>query len=36
MRFTDLFLRRPVLAIVVNLIIIIAGLQAVRTLKVRQ
>jgi multidrug efflux pump len=36
MRFTDLFLRRPVLAIVVNLIIIIAGLQAVRTLNVRQ
>ena len=30
MRFTDLFLRRPVLAIVVNLIIIIAGIQAVR------
>jgi multidrug efflux pump len=36
MRFTDLFLRRPVLAIVVNLIIIIAGLQAVRSLNVRQ
>ncbi|HYQ43968.1 MAG TPA: efflux RND transporter permease subunit [Polyangiaceae bacterium] len=36
MRFTDLFLRRPVLAIVVNLIIIIAGVQAVRTLNVRQ
>ena len=36
MRFTDLFLRRPVLAIVVNLIIIIAGIQAVRTLNVRQ
>jgi multidrug efflux pump len=36
MRFTDLFIRRPVLAIVVNLIIIIAGVQAVRTLNVRQ
>src|ERR1700760_12685 len=36
MKFTDIFIRRPVLAIVVNLIIIIAGLQAVRTLNVRQ
>ncbi len=36
MKFTDLFIRRPVLAIVVNLIIIIAGLQAVRSLSVRQ
>src|SRR5580693_3261573 len=36
MKFTDIFIRRPVLAIVVNLVIIIAGLQAVRTLNVRQ
>ncbi|MEW6668105.1 MAG: efflux RND transporter permease subunit [Thermodesulfobacteriota bacterium] len=36
MRFTDLFIRRPVLALVVNLVIIIAGLQAIRTLNVRQ
>ncbi|HVR20961.1 MAG TPA: efflux RND transporter permease subunit, partial [Polyangiaceae bacterium] len=36
MKFTDLFIRRPVLAIVVNLVIIIAGLQAIRTLNVRQ
>jgi multidrug efflux pump len=36
MKFTDLFVRRPVLAIVVNLVLIIAGLQAVRTLTVRQ
>ncbi len=36
MKFTDIFLRRPVLAIVVNLVIIISGLQAVRTLNVRQ
>lgn len=36
MKFTDVFIRRPVLAIVVNLVIIIAGLQAVRTLNVRQ
>ena len=33
---TDLFIRRPVLALVVNLIILIAGAQAVRTLNVRQ
>ncbi|UCD34999.1 MAG: efflux RND transporter permease subunit [Nitrospiraceae bacterium] len=36
MRFTDLFIRRPVLALVINLLIIIAGLQAIRTLNVRQ
>ena len=30
MKFTDLFVRRPVLAIVVNLVILIAGLQAIR------
>jgi len=34
--FTDLFVRRPVLAIVVSLVIIISGLQAIRTLNVRQ
>src|SRR5438309_431100 len=36
MKLTDLFIRRPVLAIVVNLVIIVAGLQAIRTLNVRQ
>src|SRR5881296_755880 len=36
MKFTDLFIRRPVLAIVVNLVILIAGLQSIRTLNVRQ
>src|SRR4029434_10906255 len=36
MKFTDLFVRRPVLAIVVNLIILIAGLQSIRSLSVRQ
>jgi multidrug efflux pump len=36
MKITDLFIKRPVLALVVNLIIIIAGLQAIRTLNVRQ
>ena len=36
MRFTDLFVRRPVLAIVVNLAILIAGVQAIRSLSVRQ
>ncbi len=34
--FTDLFIRRPVLAIVVNLIIVIAGLNAWNSLSVRQ
>lgn len=34
--FTDLFIRRPVLALVVNLVIIIAGLQAIRSINVRQ
>ena len=36
MRFTDLFIRRPVLAIVVSLVILIAGLQSIRSLSVRQ
>jgi multidrug efflux pump len=36
MSFTDIFVRRPVLAIVVNLVILIAGLQAIRSLNVRQ
>ncbi|MDX1697662.1 MAG: efflux RND transporter permease subunit, partial [Thiohalobacterales bacterium] len=34
--FTDLFIRRPVLAIVVNLLILIAGLNAWNSLSVRQ
>ena len=34
--FTDLFIRRPVLAIVVSFVILIAGLQAMKTLNVRQ
>src|SRR6187549_3999390 len=36
MKFTDLFVKRPVLAIVVNLVILIAGLQSIRVLSVRQ
>src|SRR5579863_1157039 len=36
MRLTDLFIRRPVVATVVNLIILLAGLQAIRSLNVRQ
>ncbi len=36
MKFTDLFVKRPVLAIVVNLVILIAGLQSIRALSVRQ
>ena len=34
--FTDIFIRRPVLAVVVNLLILIAGFQAIKTLNVRQ
>ena len=34
--FTDIFIRRPVLAVVVALLIIVAGMQAVFTLTVRQ
>lgn len=34
--FTDLFIRRPVLAVVVGLLILVAGVQAVLTLTVRQ
>src|SRR6188508_1248513 len=36
MKLTDVFLRRPVLAIVVSVLIIVSGLQAVRSLNVRQ
>src|SRR5262244_2361706 len=36
MKLTDLFVKRPVLAMVVNLVILIAGLQAIRSLSVRQ
>jgi multidrug efflux pump len=36
MKFTDLFVKRPVLAVVVNLVILIAGVQAIRSLSVRQ
>src|SRR5918996_468521 len=36
MKFTDLFIRRPVIAVVVSLVIVIAGLQAIRSLTVRQ
>ena len=36
MKLTDLFINRPVLAIVVNLVILIAGLQSIRSLSVRQ
>jgi len=36
MKLTDLFIRRPVLAIVVNLVILIAGLWSIRSLSVRQ
>ena len=36
MKFTDLFIKRPVLAICINLVILIAGLQAIRSLSVRQ
>ncbi len=36
MSFTDLFIKRPVVATVVNLIILIAGYQAIRNINVRQ
>src|SRR5216110_2884734 len=36
MKITDLFIKRPVLAICVNLVILIAGLQSIRSLSVRQ
>jgi multidrug efflux pump len=36
MSFTDLFIKRPVVATVVNLIIFIAGYQAIRSINVRQ
>ncbi len=36
MHFTDIFVKRPVLAIVVSLLILIAGIQAVTSLSVRQ
>jgi multidrug efflux pump len=36
MNITDIFVKRPVLAIVVNLIILLAGLQSIRALSVRQ
>jgi len=36
MKLTDLFIRRPVLAIVISLVILIAGIQSIRSLNVRQ
>ncbi|MGD8498597.1 MAG: efflux RND transporter permease subunit, partial [Chromatiales bacterium] len=36
MRFTDLFIRRPVLASVVSLLILVIGLRAIGSLEVRQ
>ncbi|MGH7437746.1 MAG: efflux RND transporter permease subunit, partial [Polyangiaceae bacterium] len=36
MRITDVFVRRPVLAIALNLVLLIAGLQAIRQITVRQ
>lgn len=36
MKFTDLFIRKPVLSTVVSLIILLAGLQSIRSLNVRQ
>src|ERR671931_1285049 len=34
--FTDIFIKRPVLAMVVSFVILIAGLQAMKTINVRQ
>src|ERR1700694_4636122 len=36
MKFTDLFIKRPVLSVVVSLVIVIAGIQSIRSLSVRQ
>ena len=36
MKFTDFFIRRPVFATVVSLVILLAGLQSIRALNVRQ
>lgn len=36
MQFTDIFVKRPVLAIVVSLLIVIAGIQAISSLSIRQ
>ena len=36
MNLTDIFIRRPVVATVINLIILLAGFQAIRMLNVRQ
>ena len=36
MKFTDIFVHRPVVATVVSLLILIAGLQSIRSLSVRQ
>ena len=36
MRLTDIFIRRPVLAICINLIILVAGVQAIRSVATRQ
>ena len=36
MKITDLFIKRPVLAMVINLLILIAGLVSINTLNVRQ
>jgi multidrug efflux pump len=36
MKFTDIFVRRPVLASVISLVILIAGIRAIGTLSVRQ
>jgi multidrug efflux pump len=36
MKITDLFIRRPVLALVVNLVILLAGFQSIHVLNIRQ
>ena len=36
MNFTDIFIRRPVLAIVVSLLILVLGLRALGSLPIRQ
>ena len=36
MKFTDIFIKKPVLAIVVSLLIVLAGMQSLGDMSVRQ
>ena len=36
MRFTDLFIRRPVLAVTISLMMVLFGLEALRSMAIRE